>query len=378
MEKILLVEPGYENKFPPLGLMKIATYHRNKGDVVEFYKGEAPYNKITLANRIYITTLFTFDYKLMVNCISHYTKYFNRDSIFIGGVAATLLASSFKRETGIKNIIKGQLLSSRVLGYEDDVNIDELPLDYDILDDIYYRYPAGDNYFVHTTRGCPRGCKFCAVRILEPQFRTTNNILNQVKRVDQIYGQKRNLFVMDNNILCSSKLAEIIRDIRSLGFTGKADYSYPNKFEQMMGKIKRRKDFGIEYSRQVLETIELLEIFSNRLKRYPKIYSELIEVLGVLKKADNIDKELENNSLFLTGLIEKYTQKTKIVRYVDFNQGIDARKIKQRTISLLATIPLRPFRLAYDSIESAKSFKRSMKLAIDNNIKKFSNYMLYN
>ena len=43
MENILLVEPDYNNKYPPIGLMKIATYHKNKGDYVEFYKGKAPF-----------------------------------------------------------------------------------------------------------------------------------------------------------------------------------------------------------------------------------------------------------------------------------------------------------------------------------------------
>jgi hypothetical protein len=39
--KVLLLEPNYSNKYPPIGLMKIATYHRNLGnwDVV-FYKGD--------------------------------------------------------------------------------------------------------------------------------------------------------------------------------------------------------------------------------------------------------------------------------------------------------------------------------------------------
>ena len=36
---ILLVEPNYKNKFPPVALMKLATYHKNLGDNVVFYKG---------------------------------------------------------------------------------------------------------------------------------------------------------------------------------------------------------------------------------------------------------------------------------------------------------------------------------------------------
>ena len=45
MEKILLVEPDYKNKFPPIGLMKIASYHRWKKDYVEFYKGNKQLRK---------------------------------------------------------------------------------------------------------------------------------------------------------------------------------------------------------------------------------------------------------------------------------------------------------------------------------------------
>ena len=40
MRRILLLEPNYKNKYPPIGLMKIATYHRMLGDEVVFYKGE--------------------------------------------------------------------------------------------------------------------------------------------------------------------------------------------------------------------------------------------------------------------------------------------------------------------------------------------------
>lgn len=378
MERILLVEPDYKNKFPPLGLMKIATYHRNKGDIVEFYKGEAPYTQIISKDRVYITTLFTFHYDITVKCILHYSKYINADSIFIGGIAATLMASDFGKDTKINNVIRGQLLSSRTFGYEDGVNIDSLPLDYDILDDISYIYPAGDNYFVYTTRGCPRRCEFCAVRILEPKFETTNNIIDQVRRVDEIYGKKRNLFVMDNNVLCSPKLGEIIEDIRSLGFTGEANYIWPNQFEQMLGKIKRRKKFDVDYSKQLFETVDLLETFANRLKRYPKVHGELDEVINFIKKSDSIDRELETHSELLSAVVEKYRSKTKMVRYVDFNQGIDARLINEQNIKILSTIPIRPFRFAYDSIDDTNIFNRATKLAIENNVRHFSNYILYN
>ena len=38
--KVLLIEPKYNNKYPPMGLMKLATYYRMVGDDVRFYKGD--------------------------------------------------------------------------------------------------------------------------------------------------------------------------------------------------------------------------------------------------------------------------------------------------------------------------------------------------
>jgi hypothetical protein len=43
---ILLVEPRYPTKFPPLGLMKLSAYHKKLGDKVHFVKGydsDVPY-----------------------------------------------------------------------------------------------------------------------------------------------------------------------------------------------------------------------------------------------------------------------------------------------------------------------------------------------
>ena len=38
--RVLLLEPNYKNKYPPMGLMKLSTYFRNKKDDVRFFKGD--------------------------------------------------------------------------------------------------------------------------------------------------------------------------------------------------------------------------------------------------------------------------------------------------------------------------------------------------
>ena len=57
--RVLLVEPKYKNKYPPMGLMKISTYHKMLGDEVHFVKGTNPSIDAEVWDRIYVTTLFT-------------------------------------------------------------------------------------------------------------------------------------------------------------------------------------------------------------------------------------------------------------------------------------------------------------------------------
>ena len=61
---ILLIEPNYKNKYPPLGLMKIAQYHgaNGKKDNVTFIKGEDSWVLEKAWDRIYISTLFSFEW----------------------------------------------------------------------------------------------------------------------------------------------------------------------------------------------------------------------------------------------------------------------------------------------------------------------------
>ena len=55
--KILLVEPNYKNKYPPMGLMKLSTYFKNRGDDVRFYKGDMKLLPVQLITEDFIEHL---------------------------------------------------------------------------------------------------------------------------------------------------------------------------------------------------------------------------------------------------------------------------------------------------------------------------------
>ncbi len=69
---------------------------------------------------------------------------------------------------------------------------------------------------------------------------------------------------------------------------------------------------------------------------------------------------------------------TKRKRIVDYNQGLDARKLDEHKMIRLAEIPLEPMRLAFDSISLKRVYLKAVRLAHAYGQKEMSNYILYN
>src|SRR6266498_793455 len=236
-KNILLIEPAYKNKYPPLGLMKIAQYHgpRGKQDHVRFIKGEDRSVLGTAWDRIYVTTLFSFEFSRISVSIDFalYVANGQADKVFVGGIAASLMHDIFLAEPRWRGIrfIKGLLGEPPAISlqlddfseelYSDDRfgrAIEDLIPDYSILDQIPYQYPVRDAYFAYASRGCIRKCSFCGVPKLEGDQRDTESISAIVKGVDLLYGPKKDLTLMDNNVVASGRFKEIIAEIRDLGF----------------------------------------------------------------------------------------------------------------------------------------------------------------
>ncbi|BDU70853.1 hypothetical protein [Mesoterricola silvestris] len=317
-KNILLIEPGYRNKYPPLGLMKLAQYHgpQGKGDNVRFIKGEDRSVIGTAWDRIYITTLFSFEWTRTARSIDFALEvaHGRADLVFVGGIAASLMHDKFLEEPRWRGIrfIQGLLVDSPAESlqldefdeelYSEDRHsgpIEEMLPDYSILGQISYRYPVHDAYFLYASRGCIRTCSFCGVPKLEGGQRDTPSITKLVNGIEARYGQKKDLIFMDNNIVASEKFADIISEVVDLGFGRGAT-------------IRKR---GIQ-----------------------------------------------------------------IMRRVDFNQGVDARELAKNgeLMKQIARTCISPLRIAFDHLGLRKQYETSIRMAADNGIKGLSNYMLYN
>lgn len=374
--RVLLVEPNYKNKYPPMGLMKISTYHKMLGDEVRFVKGFDPDVDEEVWDRIYVTTLFTFDFDVDVETINHYKLLVNNiNDLYVGGIMASLMPDKIVAATGIErsHILTGLFTDTSVVGDDNDINVDELPLDYDILEQVDYKYPAGDNYFAYTTRGCPNHCSFCAVPILEPHFHVTNNIIDQIKTIDEKYGPKQHLLLLDNNVLNTKDLKALVDDLCTAGFGRGAKYADPGAYNIVMMRYKNgdRADF-LDKKMAIY-----LEAFKKRIKSTEMLETFLQIVIGA-EDAEDYAQYMLDHEEELSPIIEKYRSKAKKARYLDFNQGVDGRKINDENMEQLARLAIHPLRIAFDDIKLKDVYCKAVRTAHRHGIKEISNYILFN
>ena len=280
--KILLVEPAYKTRYPPLGLMKISTYHKMLGDEVVFVKGRNAEVRFQYWDRVYINTLFTWTWAETVKTIKYYheTLFNFSGKCFIGGILATLMPQELFNETGIPPVI-GLLDDPAKIEQGDDIIIDALAPDYNTLHQVeneQFKYSYTDAYLGYATRGCIRKCDFCAVRTLEPHYVPYINIGKMVKEINASSGEKQNLILMDNNILASKNFNEIIDDIKSAGFVNGATFG-PTKrkmrvdFNQGLDarlltekKMKRLAEIPLEPMRIAFDSIEYKDAYINAVR----------------------------------------------------------------------------------------------------------------
>ena len=193
--KILLVEPQkskkYHTPYPPLSLLKLSAFHKKKKDQVKFVQGFS--DNGFEPNIIYITTLFTYAWEPVHEVLRYYAQKYNKSEIIVGGIYATLC------EEHLRENFKNRIRIHKGL-YNKVENI--LP-DYSLV-------PEWDASIVFSSRGCIRNCPFCAVSVLEPEFKTGKSIKHL------IYPGHKKVIFWDNNILASPYWENIFDELEEL------------------------------------------------------------------------------------------------------------------------------------------------------------------
>ena len=443
--RVLLIEPNYKNKYPPLGLMKISRYFRQIcGDDVRFFKGDlkkfaaqllteeffnenddfqstalfgrysdnlvnfikaGKYSyldnipklrgslleeKLTNLRRrfkqddypkfdiICVSTLFTFFWTETIDTINFAKKFLAPSGkIYVGGIAATLVPDAMYSEVGNDDvkILPGLLDKLNDFDKLDNVIIDTLPPDYSIIEEIDYKYPASNAYFGYTTRGCIRQCAFCAVHTLEPNYKNYVDIRSQLEQVEEQFGTKQYLLLMDNNVLASPNFPKIIDDIKSCGFEKGATYIPSNEYEIAIKNLRNGYNERAYVKKIILLYEELDKILSE--EEAGEFYSMRESKNLLYYVSATRDKILEFDSVARL-FFEKYHRRNKRARYVDFNQGLDARLITEENMAKLAEINIRPLRIAFDHYEQREIYSRAIRIAAKHGIRNMSNYLLYN
>jgi hypothetical protein len=126
-------------------------------------------------------------------------------------------------------------------------------------------------------------------------------------------------------------------------------------------------------------------------------FVDYIPIKNKIKKINKLYGEKQNlmlldNNVFLSNQFNKIVDEIKQVgfykgarlndkpRYVDFNQGLDARLIVKypERVKKLSEINLHPFRISFDSWNLKNTFSKAVEIASKNGFKRIAVYLLFN
>jgi hypothetical protein len=201
LNRILLVEPNFpipaksknHCNFLPIGLLKIAAYHRSHGDRVELHRGNFQTKKHP--DEIKVTSLFTYWSKQVWESVQYYKELYPKAKIEVGGIYASLMPDHAKA-SGCDDVKTG--LYKKGIAEDFEPAYDLVNVDYQI---------------VHASRGCFRKCNFCGTWKIEPEVTYKKSIKDEIK--------KKKIVFYDNNLIANPHIKDVLSEI--------AEYKFPDQ-----------------------------------------------------------------------------------------------------------------------------------------------------
>ena len=187
---ILLVEPAYYTRYPPIGLLKLSSYFKKKGCTTEYIRGcnEPQRNP----DRIFITSLFTWTWRPVWESVHYYKKLLPNTPTYLGGIYASLLPEHAAL-SGADRILHSICKKA-----------ENIMPDYSLV-------PDWDGSIVFSSRGCKNACKFCAVPQIEGPM---NSMRKSIKRF--VWNSHSRIIFFDNNFLANEHWKLILKELFDL------------------------------------------------------------------------------------------------------------------------------------------------------------------
>ena len=202
--KILLAEPNFpippksknHRDFLPIGLLKLASYHRKNGDEIKLVRGNHFFSEF-YPRQIKITSLFTYWADYVWESVRFYKENYPKARIIVGGIYASLMPEHCKK-SGCNEVFIGVHKTA-----------EKCEPAYDLVD--------VDYQIVHTSRGCTRRCKFCGTWKIEPEFKYKKSIKKEIK--------SNRIIFYDNNLLANPYIKDILGELKNSKHNGRVVYS---------------------------------------------------------------------------------------------------------------------------------------------------------
>jgi hypothetical protein len=202
--RILLVEPTYYTRYPPLGLLKLGKHEERNWNDVELVRGTVEVERTP--DKVYITSLFTFAWKPVHDAIGFYRSHFPNAEIHVGGIYATLMPQHLKESFPFARVHLGLVRETENL----------LPA-YHLLKQVD-KWRDWKKSILFTSRGCIRKCPFCVVPKVEGGLKEARGSVASL-----IHPDHNEVVIWDNDFLASPFARQVLVELRDGGY--KVDFN---------------------------------------------------------------------------------------------------------------------------------------------------------
>lgn len=168
------------HNYPNLPLMKLSAWHKQQGDTVEWYEPLLHGFPNPPLDKVYMSKVFSFtpDYQYFVNA----------NEVIKGGSGYCI------------SLVDGK----EVFDKSKDI---ELPYEVEHIYPDYSIYGITDTAYGFLTRGCPRGCDFCHVKVKEGLSS------HKVADLSEFWNGQKNIVLCDPNILACKDWKSLLQQL---------------------------------------------------------------------------------------------------------------------------------------------------------------------